>query len=469
MSALSEVELARIVKQGNEEVKAFGSNLSDDDAWAVAAYLRTLALASPPLAQATPFDQTQDTLAPVTQTPIASDAGMLTQSAEGTPVGTEQVQVTREATAIPQPGFGIVNGSIENNTGAELSASDLKVTLRAFEHGSDPNAAPQEVLTLDGAVGADGSFTFENVEMPKGRIFIAEILHEGITLQSDFASAEEGASTLDLKPITLYGTSNDTSALVMDEARLFFEYGDTKIQVFGVYSFRNPTDKMIIVELKDGAEIPFISPPEGAQALGYELLQDSARFVNTDKGLAMPPSETSYGLITFSTLPKDSVVEVSQSFPLPVADLVIFLPEGVKAESARLTDHGMQVIENFNFQMYAAGGLGAGDTLTFTLSGAPGDAAAAPSIPETNTNQNLVFAAGALGIAFIVAGGWMLRRDRNPVESGDEESAGNDFESPEDVMDAIIALDDLHRGKKISEQAYQKRRGELKEILKELV
>jgi hypothetical protein len=36
-------------------------------------------------------------------------------------------------------------------------------------------------------------------------------------------------------------------------------------------------------------------------------------------------------------------------------------------------------------------------------------------------------------------------------------------------MDAIIALDDLHRAKKISEGAYQKRRTELKEILKGLM
>ena len=31
------------------------------------------------------------------------------------------------------------------------------------------------------------------------------------------------------------------------------------------------------------------------------------------------------------------------------------------------------------------------------------------------------------------------------------------------MIDAIIALDDLHRAKKISDEAYQKRRAELKE------
>ena len=33
----------------------------------------------------------------------------------------------------------------------------------------------------------------------------------------------------------------------------------------------------------------------------------------------------------------------------------------------------------------------------------------------------------------------------------------------------IIALDNLHRAKKISDESYQKRRAELKEILKEMM
>src|SRR5215510_14171097 len=52
MSSLSEVELARIVKEGNDEVKAFGENLNDDEVWAVAAYLRTLSFATASVASA---------------------------------------------------------------------------------------------------------------------------------------------------------------------------------------------------------------------------------------------------------------------------------------------------------------------------------------------------------------------------------------------------------------------------------
>ena len=75
-----------------------------------------------------------------------------------------------------------------------------------------------------------------------------------------------------------------------------------------------------------------------------------------------------------------------------------------------------------------------------------------------------------MGIALILAGAWMYLRDRHREEEGtSDQETGNEFESAEDVMDAIIALDDLHRARKISDEAYQKRRAELKEILKEMM
>ena len=72
-----------------------------------------------------------------------------------------------------------------------------------------------------------------------------------------------------------------------------------------------------------------------------------------------------------------------------------------------------------------------------------------------------------MGLALVLAGAWMYLRDRNRGEVEDDaEDEDAEFESSEDVMDAIIALDDLQRARKISDEAYQKRRAELKEILK---
>src|SRR5688500_8029548 len=75
MSALSEVELARIIKEGNDEVSAFGANLDEEEVWAVAAYLRTLSCSTAPVVSAsTPPVGTES----VSETLV---------SAAGTPVG----------------------------------------------------------------------------------------------------------------------------------------------------------------------------------------------------------------------------------------------------------------------------------------------------------------------------------------------------------------------------------------------
>jgi len=473
MSALTEVELARIAKQGNEAVPAFGASLTADELWAVAAYLRSLSFASASTPQA----------AAVTETPVASDAATPsveagTPSVEGTPIeGTPQAEVTSEATVTSQPGFGTVSGTIDNQTGTALP-SDLKVTLLGYEHGSDPSSGPQEVVRLESAVTADGTFSFANVEMPANRIFIAEAILGGLAAQSEFVVVAEGDTRVNLPPITLYATTTDTSALVMDEVRLFVEYGDTDVQIYGVYSFRNTGDKTIVVELKDGTEVPFIKIPEGTTPRGYEALQDSQPFVNTDTGFAIPPGDGSYGMVTIASTAKAETIDVSQSLVLPVSVFTVFLPEGTKAENTTMTDHGKQTMDTFNFQVYTAGNLSAGETVTFTISGTPNEGTTTSTeTTAVNPNQNWLIGAGALGVALILAGAWMYLRDRNRTdeeeddtdEDDDPEENNAEFDTSEEVMDAIITLDDQHRAKKISDETYQKRRAELKDILKKMM
>ena len=458
MASLSEADLARIIRQGNDQVKAFGPNLTDDEVWDIAAYLHTLS-----------FDTASVAAAASTATPEAASVTEATQpAAAGTPVGTEQAAAGNESSGPLQPGFANITGTIDNKTGEDLPA-DMAVTLRGYDHGTNQATAPQEVLSLKSTVNADGSFTFENVEAPTSRIYTAEITFEGITLQSDFAVAKEGDTTISVPPIELYHLSADTSALTVDEARVFFEYGsDNTVQVYNVYLFHNPTDQTIAVKVNSNGEVPFIKAPQGSSGFGYEPMQDTEKFISTDSGFAVPPSDSAYGLIAFASLPKSNEIKFSQQFVLPVTTITVFLPQGVKAENAQLTDLGVQAIQGFNFQIYEIAHINAGDTVAFTASGTPQEASSTTTT-TTNSNQNLLFGAGALGITLILAGAWMYLRDRRRTEEEDHLDGEEKFDSSEDVMDAIIALDDLHRAKKISDDAYQKRRTQLKELLKGLM
>jgi len=448
MSKLSAVELARLVRQGNDEVPAFGANLSDDDLWAVAAYLRTLSFETAPLAQSTTVLATQTSVAAVAETP----------SVEGTPVVLE--------------GFGTVSGIIKSKSGASLP-SDLIVTLHGFEHATGQNAGAQEVVTKVDTVKTDGTYLFENVEMPEGRIFLVEATYSGITLQSELGVVEAGQTELGLPPILLYEITDDSSALVIDEVNIFFQSSEEwTYDVLVLYNFRNAGDTVVTVKMKKQQEIPFLRFPKDATGLGYEPIQDSAPFISMDDGFAMAPREKPYGIIAYSTVAKQPKTNITQEFALPVSIVRIYVPEGMELKGGNLTVESSQDIQGTVYQSYTAANFKAGDGLTFEISGTPkGTDAGAPDATTASNNMVLI-SAGGLGAVLILAGMWMYFRDRKRTHEELEEEDHEDedeFASSEEVLDAIIALDDLHRAKKISGEAYQKRRAELKEILKEVM
>ncbi len=460
MSALSENDLIQIIKEGTGDIPAFGKNFTDDEAVAVAIYLRTLTFVTP---------HAQPTIAPVAETPVSAEAE--TPPAEITPIdGTQaavtpeagtQVAVTPEAAVVA--GMGNVSGTIENQTGKTLP-SDLKVTLREFEHGGDPSAGPQEIGSFETTINADGTFVFENIEFPENQIYIAEVDVDGLNYQSEFAVVEAGMTELTLPPIVVYATTEDFSALKIDSVQIFFDFANADTaQVFAVYSITNTGDKTVIINMGDNQVVPFIASPEGAEGLGYEATQDSAPFVPTANGFAMPPNETPYGLIAFASIPKEKEIVISQPARLPIDSISLFLPEGMEAEGKTLTDEGIQAMESMNFHVYSASGLKKDESIDFTLTGAPKTTAVNPDITQ---NKTLLIGAGAFGVVLILAGVWMYMNDRRKREEEVDDEEDDEFDDPESLMDAIIALDDLHRAGKLSDEAYQQRRDELKNALK---
>ena len=450
MSQLSGVALARLVREGNgSDIPAFGANLSDDDLWAVAAYLRTLSFDTAPLAQ--------PTTAPDSQTPVAAGDG--TPVAEGTPLAV---------------GFGLVTGKIESASGP--LPTDLTITLRGYDHGgSDPSAGAQEVFSAEGKVNTDGTYTFDNVELPENRIFLLDVTYNGISLQTEPAVTLAGQTSLELSTLRLYEIGDDVTSLVVDEVSLFFHSRDeTTYDILGLYNFRNPGPKVITVKMAEQQEIPFIKFPQGAEGLGYEAMQDSARFTSMDDGFAMTPGELPYGIVAYASLPRtEKKTSITQEIVLPVTEFRILVPDGMEVKGDGIAFEDQQDIQGTLYQTYLANNLAAGSQLTFEISGEPTGADGSDASTTTNNNW-VLYGAGGLGLLLIVGGAWLYLRDRSQnaeadLDESEADEAESEFETSEEVLDAIVTLDDLHRDKKISEEAYQKRRAELKELLKGLM
>lgn len=447
MSALSADELVALIREGSSDIPSFGSGFSDDEAYAVAAYLRTLTFAPP----AAPV------VVAATETPVNAEA--LTPSAEGTAAeGTPQAEVTLEA----EDAGGTISGKIDNRAGVKIPANTM-ITLRGFEHGVDPSAGPQEFINIQTLLNADGTYLFETEPLVENQIYLSEVELDGFSYQTEFAIVPAGTTDVVLSDIIIYPTTTDYSTLRVQELQIFFDLASEEAQMFAVYSIVNDSDKTIVIEMGDAQTVPFINFPDGFTGLGYEASQDSAAFVSTDNGFALPPSEIPYGLIAFASVPKAREIKVSQEALLPIHAVTLFLPEGVTAEGATLSDMGLQTLQTANFQVYSVSSINAGDIFEYTLKGEP--AGTTDATADITQNQTLIIGVGGLGLALIVAGVWMYLRDKKKVEEMeyDEEDELDDTES---IMDAIIALDDLHRTGKISDEAYQQRRDELKNALK---
>jgi mono/diheme cytochrome c family protein len=284
------------------------------------------------------------------------------------------------------------------------------------------------------------------------------------TVSTAIPSPVSGTSSTGVTP-ALNGTpqsesSNDFTLLKMNQVHVYSDFATQGVvQLIEIYAFTNTSDKTVIIS-SDGVTIPFIKFPAGAQNTGYEPDPNSAQLVAVGKGVAAPPSSNPYAIIAFFTIPYRGQLEIQQPFGIDSPSVVLLMPEGITVTGDQLTSEGAVVIQNNNYQEFSASDFKTGDVLDFTVSGLPKTAALANNLP-----QILFIGAGALGLLLIGISVWLFFRGRKSTQ----EEEDDEFESADEVMDAILALDDLHRAGKINEEAYQRRRTELKEILKEMM
>ena len=140
----------------------------------------------------------------------------------------------------------------------------------------------------------------------------------------------------------------------------------------------------------------------------------------------------------------------------------------MKISSKQLTDAGTQDIQGETYLIYQGESLASGSSLSLTLSGTPGTSTAIPITRQTG----LLIGIGVVGLLLIGLGVYLYLRDRSRLKEEDIEEGveGDAFgEDRDSIMDAILVLDDQHRAGEIPQEAYEKRRAELKGRLEKLI
>jgi mono/diheme cytochrome c family protein len=461
MAQLSDQQLFQTVSDGvSPDMPAYSDKLSADQRWAVVSYVRSFTF--PPsggqlaLANATPQPtglQSTSPAAGMTATATgAAGGGAPTNGAEnGTPQAASSVT--------PTAGIGSVKGKITNGSGGSLPTG-LQATLQGYDN-------MQVAFSQSAPVAADGSFEFDNVAMPAGRVFVVTVIYKDATFSSDVGHPPAGGADLDL-PVTIYEPTTDASALSVDRLHVFLDFSKPGIlQVVELYIISNPTNKMVVAS-KPGQPVLTFDLPQGASNLQFQDSTIGQRYVATQNGFGdtepVQPGDNQHQVLFAFDLLYDKKLDVNLPLTLPVSNVVVFLEDsGVRLASSQLQDAGNQSVQGMSFHMYTGSDLAAGSALALTLSGKPsGSAGGAAGSPSTN----LLIGLAIFAVALIVAGTWLYLARRPKLAAaaaGEGLSKGEEGgETAEALMDAIAALDDLYRAGKLPEEAYRERRAELK-------
>jgi mono/diheme cytochrome c family protein len=474
MAQVTSLGMFQVIANGlPTKMDAYKPQLSDAEIWALTAYLRTLVFDhSVPVAQAvSPTVEAAATFLPSESPETLNTPGATEMAGEVTPDGTQVVVVeaspTPEATVTPEGLFGKVSGQITNGSGGSIPAN-LSVVLHGYIN-------MDETLNLTTDARSDGTYEFNEVPLETNLAFIITADVEGTSYNSDVA-VYDGSTSDFVLPITVFETSTDVSAISADRLHIFFDFSNTGlIQVIEIYILSNSSNKTIVAEEANQALLTYVLP-EGASNLQFENGQIGSPYISTENGFGDPtnilPGASSYQLMYAFDMPYGKKLEINQPFNVSIGSVIVMSPDGVTVSSDQLTDTGKRDVQGQSYSMYSIENLEAGETLSMVISGTPKSGSS--SAGTTGTSQtNLVIGLAIFGAVLILAGVFFYLRGRSGNEFVEEEMDPNETDAlgndADRLMDAIVSLDEQHKAGRLSEEAYLKRRTELKARLKDII
>ena len=413
----------------------------------------------------------------VSDTPLTvstSTMELATGTREITPASPQTTTPPADVTPVPGTSFGNITGTITNDSGGGIPDGQ-NVTLVGLDQ--DKTGSYQKVLEKQSHVNQDGSYNFTGVEVTLNRAFLIITSFGGVEYQSDPVIVKDATLNYSI-PITIYEKTNDFNVLSVDQVHLKFDLSSQKvIQITELYIVTNP-GKLVLVVSSDGTTIPFLQIPVGATSVQYQLAQGGAQLLNATGGFALlPGTDKQYGFLVSFNMPYGRSLKYEQLFTLPVSALTVFVPQGMRLSGEQLTASGSQIIQSQTYLMYQSNKMAAGSSLSLVLSGKPGT----PTGFKFDRQTIVLIGIGIVGILLFGVGIYLYLRDRARLlkeeQAAQEEQDGQDEQISEDalgedrdnIMDAMIALDALYNTGEIPTEAYEKRRMELKERLKEIL
>ncbi|RLD01594.1 MAG: hypothetical protein DRI46_03495 [Chloroflexi bacterium] len=389
----------------------------------------------------------------------------------------EQIPATPRPTRTPAPevsqsaatlspdelGSDVIVVTVVDQTGGVLLEQGLEVELAGYEE-YELVYEDAEVLTSDARV------IFEDAPFSEGRVYFASVSYGGAIYRSEIV--ELGADTTFLElTIRIYETTTSDESLVIDRVHLLADFPSPDyVQFVEIYIVSNLGDATVVSANPGEATISFPLPAD-AESVEFEDGALGQRYLQTEDGfgdtVGIPPGSGVYQVLVYYQLPvRRNRLDFSQDMRYPVQAVIAMVPAGEAVlKGSTLEDRGIQAIPDGSVQMYAGAAMERGDSLEFRLS-IESSSNTLPNDGSGFLSQGVLIGAGVLGAVVFVIGGWLFLRQRR--ENLELDGDSNTSDAREQIMDSIIALEDLFMNGEIEEKAYLKKRQELRDKLKAL-
>lgn len=437
LAGLSSEDLVKVMTGEKQGHPSFTDVLDETKQYAVAAYVRSLSFAQ----------NSQDNENPVAEKP-------------------EESQGNPEAAAEEQPLRSVaIYGKVENATPGGVVPPGLKVVITAYE-GMNP------AFEISGDVAEDGTYRVEDVAYSQDYVYFAQVDANGLTFNSEILHGVDVTGAEMELPIQIFDTTTDTSGIRADRLHIFFDFSQSGVlQVVNLFIISNPGGRVVVAPGPDQPVLRF-PLPEGASNLQFQDGELGGRYVKTEDGfgdrMGISPGAGQHQVLFAYSLPYDRKLQLNMPISIPVDAAIVMMPPGdVSLKSEQLMDAGQRDVQGMAFQVYqTASSLPAGGQLSLSLSGR---AKAAGAASQPNDINALLIGGGFLSVVLIGAGVWLYRQRTSQYagKSDGEAEVEEEIETSEAILDAIVALDDLHAAGNLPEAAYQERRAQLKARLAE--
>ena len=433
VGALTDLQVMNQTNDANLRAALPAAISSEDDAWAVVAYLRTRGV------------QNAGAIGQQIAQPLATE--------EALPAGPTLTAATT----------GAVTGTITNGTSGGDATAGL--TVRLFRWDGQFN--PMEPITA--TADTEGNFSFDDIPIDPTFSYAVAVDYRERRFISEFLRGSSAPLEL---PVTVYEPTEDPSVIVIRGIVNQLTAVANGVQVVQVINFQNTSDRFYTTsdEVADSqfASV-YISLPPGAAIVGFPdgenrfiVSQDQTTVVDTLP--VLPGEDHIVQLVYIIPYEGDAIIEQPLNYALDGQVRVLLRPQTLQVISEQLTSIGPQVVGDTTFGGYGATlQLGPDDALTFELRGEAAPEAAQIQPPDVVTSNNLLPVAILLVVipAVIIGVLYLMYRRRKP--------AAQDNRLMDGLVRQIAELDEAHEKGEINHDIYRRQRQQLKQRLAELM